>query len=146
MALNTYTSERAQARIRLMLLHMSSKSHTAEQMANQLHMSQKTVGGYFRHLHDNDDKRIYVKRWLKLEAEGGRQAVCFVAAYMTGNGKDAPRPRTNNSERCKLYRKKMVDDDMRADVARAKRRAKNIKPHADPLALPANFFNIREVA
>jgi hypothetical protein len=133
MALNTYASERAQRKIRLMLIHMSSKAHTIEDMARILCISPKTLGGYFRLLHEGKDKRIHIRRWVKLEAEGGRQAICFVAAYMTGNQKDAPRPKLNNAERCKEYRKKVKEDDDRAEIAEAKRKAKQIKPHSDPL-------------
>lgn len=133
MAQNTYTSERAQRNIRLMLLHMSDKAYTIDELADKLCLSWKTVGGYVRHLRAAKDKRIHIRRWITLEAVGGRQAICFAPTYMAGNQDDAPRPKTNQAERCRLYRQKIAADEDRLARVNARRRAKRIQPRSDPL-------------
>jgi hypothetical protein len=112
MGKDTYTSERAQINISLMLDHMSGQAHTVQDLVLKIGMAQTTVTRYVRHLYQT--KMIHIHRWEKLEPDEKRQNPIFVAAYMKGNLDDTPRQRSDVRTDYKRIRESLTAEELRS--------------------------------
>lgn len=120
------------------ILKLAKTPKTPDQIADEIIVTRGVAVKYLNQLCRSN--QMHIHHWMLTDPteENGRPV--HLPYYISGPGVNAEKPKLTNAERCQRHRDKMLNDDDTADKYRAKNRLRKIQPHADPLALPADFF------
>ena len=132
-----FTGFAAHIRMRKIVQMLEDHPHgmTFDQLAKTTDLHERTLQLYISYM-SKTARTIHVGGWVLL-ANGKT-----VKSYKAGDKPDAPRPSVHADDACFLHQHPLHVSHKKAeeDLLPVRRKAKNIKPHADTFPLAAAFF------
>lgn len=126
----TFTNQASKRKIERILALLADRPMTTKQLSPLVPISAAWARIYMKHLLQT--RRIHIETWVRHAEDSDRMYPRPV--YRAGDGPDAPRPAAlTYDERLKRAWAVVKADPERHDKTNARRRARNLKPRANPL-------------
>lgn len=126
----TFTNQASRRKIERILALLADRPMTTKQLAPLVPISTSWARIYMKHLHDT--RQIHIATWVRHAEDSDRMYPRPV--YRAGDGPDAQKPAAlTYDEQLKRAWALVKANPERHDWYNAKRRARNLKPKANPL-------------